>query len=138
MKIRFRVKSITPIMAKKMIPLGEKYDGGCCSPCSPGEKSSEERVHYPSIYYRGPEDIGKMPDGEFTAVIKCRRKNQGEGEDEKGNKTYNFELEVRGIQIGGKASEKDSPLPRAMRSAAETIAEEGDRIRNEVDEDTED
>jgi hypothetical protein len=123
-------------MAKKMISLGEEYDSMCCGASS--DSKAEKRINFPSIYYRGSEDIGKLPDGEFTIVAKVRRKEQGEGENERGEKTYNFTLEVRAIQIGGKGAEKDSNLPRAMRSAADMIAEEGSAMADEIEEEEED
>lgn len=110
-----------------LISLGHEYEP-CCAPS--GGESKEKRIDYPCIYYRGSEDIGPLPDDEFYFIGVGKKKNQGEGLDEKDQKTYTAEFEIRAIKVLGDVEDDDGEMLNEAESAASVIAKAGERMRS--------
>ena len=78
--------------------LGQKNEGpGCCAPM--GGSDSEDKIHYPSLYFTGDKKMD-IPD-EGVAMIKFRKVDSGENMRDPDEPKYRCEIEVHSIEVKG-------------------------------------
>jgi hypothetical protein len=104
------------------IELGQKYDStGCCAPVS---EKSEDKMHYPSLYFTHDEPVD-LPD-EGTAVITFRKIESSENVRDPKDPKYRCEIEVHSIDVKGSSDKGMVSVADALKGAMRKKMKKGD------------
>jgi hypothetical protein len=97
------------------IDLGQKNNSACCPPMV-GGSSSEDKPHYPSLYFTHDKPVEFPSEG--TALITFRKIESSENTRDPDDPKYRCELEIKSIEVKGGRSDKPdlgSELKMGMR-----------------------